>query len=64
MSFKRLATASVLTKYNQLQQDARDQQPWRCAACNTAVRRGHNDPCKCFREVRPNNGDRAERGEV
>lgn len=22
--------------------------PWRCAKCNTPVRIGRNDPCKCF----------------
>jgi rubrerythrin len=22
--------------------------PWRCVVCGTAVRRGKNDPCKCF----------------
>lgn len=24
---------------------------WRCAACNTAVRKGQNDPCKCTRKL-------------
>lgn len=29
------------------QNDAADQQPWRCVKCQKAVRKGHNDPCDC-----------------
>ena len=25
-----------------------DQQPWRCAKCNKAVRPGYGDPCDCY----------------
>lgn len=29
------------------QNAANAMQPWRCAGCNTAVRPGFNDPCRC-----------------
>jgi PHP family Zn ribbon phosphoesterase len=35
-------------RYLQGQAQAADPQPWRCAACGVAVRKGYNDPCKCF----------------
>jgi predicted Zn-ribbon and HTH transcriptional regulator len=42
----------------QRQRDAAEMQPWRCAQCGTAVRRGYNDPCKCF-ATDPIGGERA-----
>lgn len=30
---------------------AANQQPWRCATCNTPVRKGMNDPCACTKAL-------------
>lgn len=38
-------------KRNQGLNDAAEQQPWRCAKCGTAVRKGMNDPCACIHYV-------------
>ncbi len=42
---------SARTKLHQGENDAAEQQPWRCVACNTAVRRGMYDPCACTKRV-------------
>lgn len=42
-----LSRVSRTGTYQRLR-DAEEMQPWRCAVCNTAVRRGYNDPCRCM----------------
>jgi hypothetical protein len=42
-----MSRASRAKSYQRLR-DAEEMQPWRCVVCNTAVRRGYNDPCKCM----------------
>jgi hypothetical protein len=42
-----LSRGSRTEVYRKLR-DAEEMQPWRCVVCNTAVRSGYNDPCKCM----------------
>jgi hypothetical protein len=38
----------VRDRYLRGQAQTADPQPWRCAACGVAVRKGCDNPCKCF----------------
>ena len=44
--FARLGNSRI--KSIQRRRDAEEMQPWRCAECNTPVRPGMGDPCKCI----------------
>lgn len=40
-----------LTQRHQLENDANDQQPWRCVTCGEAVNKTTKRDCRCTREV-------------
>jgi hypothetical protein len=39
-------------RWMQAMQDANDQQPWRCVACNEAVSHIRRNDCACLRVLR------------
>lgn len=46
------ATKSVRRKAIRGMEAAEAMQPLRCSTCGTAVRKGFNDPCKCFPDIK------------
>lgn len=50
----------LLMKMHQLQNDAADQQPWRCVVCGEAVSQIRRNDCACIRALKEKNGSNSE----